>query len=131
MNAEALIESLASFAEVLPGALAGLTEADAHVRPSSGAWSVVEILNHLLDEETDDFRRRLELTLRDPAHPWPPNDPESWARDRKYNERSTAESLARFIQERRESLRWLRSLGPQDWGKAHTHPKAGPLAASS
>jgi hypothetical protein len=129
MNVEALVASLASFEQALPAAVGGLSEADARVRSPGGAWSVVEIVNHLADEEALDFRQRLELTLRDPSLPWPRNDPEGWARDRRYNERGLAESVARFIGARRASLAWLRSLPAQDWGKVHLHPTAGPLAA--
>jgi len=51
VNAPALIESLTSFVNALPAAVAGVSEADAHVKPPSGAWSVVEIICHLADEE--------------------------------------------------------------------------------
>ena len=129
MNSGALIQSLASFAEILPASVAGLSEADAHIKPQSGAWSVVEIVNHLIDEEVDDFRRRLELTLHNPALAWPPNDPEAWARDRRYNERRLDESVAGFLAARRASLKWLNQLGAPDWTKTHTHPALGGLSA--
>ncbi|MEX2218548.1 MAG: DinB family protein [Phycisphaerales bacterium] len=129
MNAPAMVASLGSFPAILPAAVAGLSEADARWKPASGAWSVVEIVNHLVDEEVDDFRRRLELTLRDPKLEWPPNDPEGWARERSYNERALAESVARFLAEREASLAWLSGLGEKDWGTTHTHRVFGSLAA--
>lgn len=129
MNPAPLVASLESFVGVLPGAVAGLSDADAHWRPPSGNWSVVEIVNHLVDEEVEDFRRRLELTLRDPALDWPPNDPPAWARDRRYNDRPPGPSVARFLEERRTSLKWLKGLGPQDWAKTHSHKALGSLSA--
>lgn len=129
MNAAGLVASLEAFAGALPGAVRGLGEADARWKPPSGAWSVVEIVSHLADEEVEDFRRRLELTLRDPAAPWPGIDPEGWARERKYNERGLGESVERFLEERRASLAWLKGIGEADWSRAHAHPALGSLRA--
>lgn len=111
--------------------LSNITPEEAHFRPPSGAWSVVEIVNHLADEDRDDFRRRLRLTLEQPGTPWPPNDPEAWARDRDYQSRDLAPSLADFERERIESMRWLRSLdlSKVNWSTAYQHPKVGPVTA--
>ncbi len=129
MNAAPLIARLDMFGQGLPSLLAGLLTEDARFKPPAGAWSILEIVNHLADEETRDFRARVELTLRDPALPWPLIDPEAWARDERYNEREFSGSVARFAAERRESVKWLRSLEAPDWTRAHKHPRAGTLAA--
>lgn len=129
MNASALIDRLERFATTLPAAVEGLPAEDARFKPPSGAWSILEIVNHLADEEVDDFRRRLEVTLSDPSQSLPPIDPEGWARDRRYNDRDLAESVDRFVAERRRSVAWLRSLQNPDWTRAHEHPRFGPLAA--
>ena len=131
MNALPLIARLETFGHSLPVVVAGIAAADAVWKPPDGAWSVLEIVNHLADEDPRDFRARLSLTLRDPALPWPPGDPQQWARDGRYNERDLAESIGRFVAERRESVRWLRSLHTPDWAQAHVHPRAGPLTAGS
>ncbi len=109
--------------------LAGVSEEEARWRPSSGAWSIVEIVNHLADEEHEDFRARLALTLEDPSAPWPPIDPEAAAVSRAYNERRLSESIERFCDQRRASLAWLRSLSNPDWSLAHEHPALGRLRA--
>jgi hypothetical protein len=98
-------------------------------KPSSGAWSILEIINHLADEDRDDFRARLKSTLENPATPWPPTDPEGWAIERKYQDQDLTESLARFERERVETVRWLRSLDNPDWSKAYIHPRHGPVHA--
>jgi hypothetical protein len=136
MDAAAIIRRLESFAAVLPALTSGLSAAEARRKPPSGAWSILEIVNHLVDEERDDFRFRLELTLRDPTLPWPPSDPEAWARDRlvgglHYHQRDLAESVARFVSERGKSLTWLRSLASPDWTRTYIHPKAGPVSAAA
>ncbi len=108
--------------------VACVTPEEARFKPPTGAWSILEIINHLADEEVDDFRRRLELILRDPALPWPPIDPEGVAAARQYNQQDLDESVDRFMRQRAESVRWLRSLGRVDWAAEHAHPTAGPIS---
>jgi hypothetical protein len=100
---------------MLRAATTGLTPDESRRRGPTGAWSILEIVNHLADEEVDDFPRRLRLILEDPQQDWPPIDPEGWARERDYQSRDLAQSLERFERQRRESIKWLRSL---DSGKA-------------
>jgi hypothetical protein len=129
MDAPRLIARLDSFAAALPAAVAVVSDSDARFKSPSGAWSILEIVNHLVDEEVLDFRARLESVLRDPAAALAPIDPEGWARDRRYQERDLAQSVARFVEERRRSVAWLRSLKDPDWSRAYQHAKFGPLSA--
>ena len=129
MQSEALIRRLEPFSGALGALLSGVTPDEARFRPASGAWSIVEIVNHLVDEEVDDFRARVRSTLEDPSREWPPIDPEGWARDRRYQDRELAASLARFAEERRASVAWLRSLRSPDWTRAAVHPKVGSMHA--
>ncbi|MEO6709247.1 MAG: DinB family protein [Planctomycetota bacterium] len=92
-------------------------------------WSLLEVLNHLADEEVSDFRDRIERTLRDPAEAWPSIDPQAWATERRYNERDPAQSLQRFLAERQASLDWLRGLKGAKWANEYLHPKVGPISA--
>ncbi len=98
-------------------------------RPAPERWSMLEVLVHLWDEEKDDFRHRLALTLDDPTRDWPPIDPEGWVRERRYNQRDPAEALAGFRQERVASLAWLRGLEEPAWDRGHEHPALGVLRA--
>lgn len=135
MNADALIRRLASFPVAVRASVAALTTEEARWKPPhgkypAGAWSVLEIVCHLADEETGDFRARVSSTLTDPSASWPPIDPEGWAVSRRYNEKDLAGAIAQFEADRRESIRWLRSLGESpDWSTAHNHPKFGPIRA--
>lgn len=131
MNADALIRRLESFADALPAVVTSMDAADARWKPPSGAWSVLEIVNHLADEEVEDFRQRLELTLRDPARRWPSIDPETAAVERRYNERDLNESVRRFVSERRKSIEWLHGLKEPDWHATHEHKKLGPVMAGA
>lgn len=109
--------------------LDAISDDDARWRPAPDQWSIVEIVNHIADEDADDFLPRIELTLRDPSLPWPPIDPPAAARDRRYNERELAPSVDRLDAVRRSSLNAFDALISPDWARAHNHPSIGPLRA--
>lgn len=136
---EALIGRLERFPAVLQAATVRLDEADARWQPppvpnaagqAQPAWSIVEIVAHLADEEEADFSVRLQLTLDDPAKPWPSIDPEGWAVCRAYRERSLTGELSRFGIKRAKNLVWLCDLNDQTpWDRTHHHPQFGPFRA--
>ena len=129
MNATALAESLRRFPAVVSALVEDLPESDARWKPADGAWSILQIIAHLADEEVEDFRRRVQMTLNDPKDPWPPIDPEGWAIERRYNERHLADEFDRFVTERQASVQWLQALADPDWSKTYEHPKLGPIRA--
>jgi hypothetical protein len=129
MDAIRLIDSLERFPSRLAAVVLGIEHGDARWKPPDGAWSITEVVAHLLDEERDDFRTRLELTLRDPAIDWPPIAPEQWAVERRYNERDLAQTLAEFTGERRKSIAQVRSLQSPDWTRSRPHRLAGTIRA--
>lgn len=102
--------------------------------PTPDDWSVLEVINHLADEEREDFRTRLDYVLHRPGETPPSIDPVAWVSERAYNQRDLAESLARFQSERRQSLSWLRDLSAPDWarfwGDDGYRIRAGDLLAS-
>ena len=128
-NAQALLARLARGAEPIRALVADMDDAEARWRMPSGGWSILEVICHLRDEETDDFRQRLRLTLEDPEKPWPPMDPQAWVTERRYQERSLKPELLLFLAERKKSLDWLRGLKAPDWSRKHTHPRLGSMAA--
>ncbi|MDZ4720748.1 MAG: DinB family protein [Roseiflexaceae bacterium] len=107
----------------------GVPESQARWKPSPGEWSLVEVINHLYDEERDDFRYRIEQTLHHPEQPLAPIDPEGWAIQRRYNERHIEESLLRFLSVRLSSLAFLRQLGDKPWDQLVNHPQLSGLRA--
>lgn len=129
MNAAPIIDRLERMSTLLPALVMGLPDADVRFKPPSGAWSILEVVCHLVDEETLDFRARLRMTLEQPGQKWPPTDPEGWAIEKRYNEQDLATSVITFVNERAASVRWLRSLVAPDWNLTYLHPKVGPLAA--
>ncbi len=107
----------------------GTAAAQARWRPDPDSWSLLEVVNHLVDEEREDFRQRIDYVLHRPGEPWPGIDPDGWVLARAYNERDLAESLANFQRERARSLAWLDSLRGADWAAAEEHPVFGRFTA--
>jgi hypothetical protein len=123
------VERLNRQASVIAALVTGVGPDQAHWKPSPEDWSIVEVINHLYDEERDDFRLRFEFTLHRPAADWPPIHPSQWAIDRRYNERDLDESLRNFLGEREQSLAWLRDLPPENLATEHVHPDFGGISA--
>lgn len=129
MDAQRLIDRLQQFPPVLDALLAGVDTNEARWKPEDGDWSVLEIVQHLADEEIDDFRPRLLSTLQDPAASWTPIDPEGTARTRGYNEGKLDTARSAFTARRSESIVRLRALASPDWTRTHAHPRIGAISA--
>jgi hypothetical protein len=134
MQLEYFIDRLGKNCGVFEGLVRGITAEQARWRPAPDKWSMLEVINHLYDEEREDFRQRLELTLADPAQPWPPIDPRNWVTERAYNERELNASLDNFFAERKKSIAWLSQLSSPQWENLNEGPNgrlsAGDLMAS-
>jgi hypothetical protein len=134
MDAHILFSDLANGGQIIRNLVEGTPQAEAEARPEADAWSMLEVVCHLYDEEREDFRQRLDYTLHKPGEKWPPIDPGGWVTSREYNERDLKDALAGFLAERERSLAWLNSLKNPDWEASHEMPfgvmKAGDLLAS-
>lgn len=129
MNLEIQIAFLRRTQKILPAMVENLTDEQFRWRPTSGNWSVLEILGHMRVEETDDFRPRVQSTLADPTQVWPSYDPEGIVVAEKFNEQDPATVLADFQKERVDSLSWLATLNQPNWDSTYQHPRIGPLRA--
>lgn len=102
----------------------GLTPAQARWKPKPSSWSVLEVLNHLIDEEREDFPARLRIVLADTDARWAPIAPQAWVKQRGYNRRDLADSIATFRAERERSLAWLRGLPARTaWRRRYRYGK--------
>ena len=119
MNLDYFINRLSVNRGVFESLLRDVPAEQAIWKPSPEKWSMLEVVNHLYDEEREDFRARLELTLKDPSEPWPPIDPPGWVTARKYGERELGPSLDSFLGEREKSLSWLKGLTAPHWENRH------------
>jgi hypothetical protein len=110
-------------AEAMAALARGVSDAQFRWKPAPDQWSILEVINHLYDEEREDFRTRVRLTLESPQTDWPPINPMGWVTERGYNQRDPEDSLAAFVRERRQSLEWLRALENPNWSSRHTNPR--------
>ena len=118
-------------AEAIRSLVEDITEEQARWKPDPEKWSILEVINHLYDEEREDFRMRLDLVLHHPDQLFPGINPAGWVIERQYNTRDLADSLQKFLQEREKSISWLESLSPPDWNAQHTHPQWGSISAGT
>jgi hypothetical protein len=134
MEFETLYQDLVHGAEIIRALVMGITQAEAQIKPTPESWSILEVIGHLIDEERDDFRQRIDLTLNHPGEAWPPIHPDAWVTERKYNERDLEQSLNEFLAERGKSLVFLKGLASANWDASHMSPfgerKAGDLLTS-
>ena len=129
MNPEETIRMLEANAGRIAAFYKDVSDSQARWKPAPEKWSMLEVLGHLIDEERDDFPKRLRLLLEKPESEWPPIDPEGWARDRDYNARDLAASVEAFLADRTASIEWLEDLDDPEWGIAYQHPKLGEIRA--
>lgn len=134
MNLAYFIERFSKNRGVFESLARGVSLEQARWRPAPEKWSILEVVNHLFDEEREDFRQRLELVLDDPAKPWPKIDPRNWVTTRGYNQRELSASLDNFFAEREKSVAWLMQLSSPNWQNSNEGPNgklsAGDLLAS-
>ncbi|MCJ7624175.1 MAG: DinB family protein [Anaerolineaceae bacterium] len=116
MNSDQLFVQMTANAERIQSLTIAVMEEQARWKPDQDAWSILEVINHLYDEERADFRVRLDCILHRPDQPWPPIDPAGWVTERKYNQRDLSQSTTNFLQEREKSLVWLKALSTPNWG---------------
>ena len=129
MDFEFCLAQMSQNAASIQQLVEGVGADQARWRPDKKSWSILEVVTHLYDEEREDFRARLDLILHRPADSWPPIDPNGWVTKRSYNDRDLGMSLIGFLQERQNSLEWLRQLRNPDWAQTSTAPWGDPLSA--
>jgi hypothetical protein len=126
MDLDLIIQQLARQAEAIRALAAGVSDEQARWRPDPDSWSILEVVNHVYDEEREDFRAHLDAILN--GNTWTFIDPQGWVTERSYNRRRLEESLQNFVDERQKSLAWLRELRSPDW-EAAFQASFGPLRA--
>ncbi len=129
MNHQAIITHLSLNVGVFKNLIQHISVEQARWKPDEDRWSMLEVICHLYDEEREDFRKRLNLTLNDPEAAWPPIDPEGWVVARGYNKKDLGQTLNNFFKEREKSLQWLNQLQSPAWESTHQHPQIGFMSA--
>ncbi|NNE27122.1 MAG: DinB family protein [Saprospiraceae bacterium] len=98
-----------------------------HWKRDENAWSLLEILCHLRDEEIEDFRHRLQFVLEGKAGLPPKIHPQEWVTERSYSTQNFALVKTTYFEERRKSLNWLASLNKPQLDQFYNHPSLGKL----
>lgn len=129
MDFEKLVEQMELNAGRIRALVEGVAEEQARWKPDPETWSILEVMRHLLDEEREDFRVRLNLILHAPEQEWPPIHPGAWVTERHYNEGSLPAALEGYLSERAASLDWLRNLKAHDWEAGAASPWGGTIRA--
>lgn len=123
------LNQMRNSADAIAALIQDVPVTQAHWKPAADAWSILEVICHLYDEERDDFRQRLDLTLYHPDQEPPAIDPEGWVVARGYAQRDHQSMVAAFLEERQHSLAWLNQLGDQNWEQSVNHPRTRGLRA--
>ncbi|MCK5620295.1 MAG: DinB family protein [Candidatus Krumholzibacteria bacterium] len=129
MNLQYITGRMAVNVDAIQSLLRGVADEQARWKPAPRKWSILEVINHLYDEERLDFRPRVDSTLHNPGKAWPLFDPKELVIERNYNERDFAQSIDEFLGERQKSLDWLGGLSSPDWSLSYEHPTIGELRA--
>jgi hypothetical protein len=116
-----LITTLRSIPVTLAALVRQLDDARASIRPTRVAWSISEVVCHLLDGEQRTYERV--IRIRDEARPTLPLFP-----DDEYRGRSLAPVLASFRALRLEHARLLDDLEPYAWSRTGIHEAEGVLS---
>ena len=124
-----IIKKLEENAAVFKSLLENIPKDQSYWKPSPGKWSLLEVINHLYDEEREDFRQRIKNVFEDPLKEWSSIEPAKWVNEREYDKREMKASLNNFLAERKKSVEWLKSLVSPDWKAAYKHPKLGEISA--
>jgi len=130
MEHKSIIQSLENNIAVFNSILSGTEEKLQVWKSVPEKWNLLEIVSHLYDEECNDFRTRLRSVLENPEKEFPAIDPAAWVSEREYAKNDFTDKLDTFLDEREDSIKWLRSLKSPQWENAFHHPKFGPLSGN-
>lgn len=129
MDHSFITAKLENNAATLKSLLAGLSPEEYTWKEKPEKWCLLEVVCHLYDEEREDFRARIMHTLETPHQPMPAINPAEWVTSRNYMQQDFEDKLDAFLQERTNSINWLRSLQNPNWNSTYEHPKMGKLRA--
>lgn len=119
---------LLSALESAPGDLRRFTqsvdESDAHRRPSPDAWSLAEVLAHLIDVE-ERYLARLKQVINEDG----PRVPSIHPDESRYDSAVPTDQLIdRFEERRGETLVFLKGLSAGDWQRKTVHETWGAVS---
>ena len=108
----------------LRGAVVGLSGAAVRRPEAEGKWSVLQVLEHLVDSETV-YGYRLRAILTEDEPELAGYDQDRWAERLRYDAGDLEEALETFAVLRRRTLRLFRTLGADEWERVGRHSERG------
>ena len=115
MDLKYFSNQLKNNAQAIANLVKGISNDEARWRAETDKWTILEVINHLFEEEQKDFPLRLKYMLYYPEKTWPSIDPVSWVMENNYNDRDIKESVNNFLNERDKSTEWLNELKVPNW----------------
>lgn len=112
MTFQFLIDRLQANAQAIQSLLNAVSEDQARWKPNADEWSMLEVINHLYDEELEDFSAHLKEVME--GRDWSPIDPGAWVISRGYAQIKWAVSVLAFLNARESSIQWLWENG-ESW----------------
>lgn len=117
-----LIDSAEKDPKKIALAVSGVPESILRYKPSSGKWSILEIVAHLADMEIL-YAYRMRQIVADEKPTIAPIDQDAWARNLGYRDEQAPELVAQFGLTRHHNLKLLRRLKPSELEKSAFHPE--------
>ncbi|MBW2307547.1 MAG: DinB family protein [Deltaproteobacteria bacterium] len=114
--------------DIVESVAMGLSEEEIHLRPAANQWCMVELVCHLADVDRLVMRERIQLMMEKDRAPIPPLDPDALAEKNKYDQRTFAEAMAEFRNERAESLTIIPQIRLEDWNRVCLHSRFGEVS---
>jgi len=126
MESTALIDQCLDGPRLLRNAVAGMSLEELIARPIPGKWSTLEIICHLADFEIIGAHRiKLMVAEEEPA--FPSHDEKAFAARLAYDQRDAQEELLLIELLRKQVVRILRTLKPEDFQRRAIYSGTGAL----
>ena len=133
MDLERLTSQMEQIARAVEALVQEVSEDQTRWKPDPDAWSILDMINHLVYEEVNDFGDRLDLVLHRPQETWPSGDVARGVTPAS-RQRGLEQALEAFLSARQASLAWLEDLDTPDWDATYEAPfggiRAGDLMAA-
>jgi len=104
------IRQLTANAQAMRHLVQTISNEQAQWKPNPETWCMMEVMEHIYNEERIDFRKHLKEMLGRPPRPWGKFNPEEYI-----SVENCQQALEGFLAEREASIAWLKLLEPPDW----------------
>lgn len=104
MNYDNINNKLEASTSTFGSLMGNISEEQAQWKHSADKLSLLEIVNHLYDEERGDFRQRIKNIFKDLEKEWALMAPAEWVTERDYGIKDIKKSLNNFLEERENLL---------------------------